>query len=391
MELFKGKKLWMPDMLADGCNRGGKETFVIYQRSDGTRQDVTYREIQQEAQALLQKLKRAGLHKGDRLAVVSAMRPWWFSLLYAALQGGYRMVCIDPGVPAGQIQSMLRQTEARAVFTTLRSFKLPMRLEGRIPVYGVEPGFPCLNGCEKVDFLLESPAPMPKDTFFILFSSGTTGENRKGVLLPHTTVTRGIEYGMSTDAGIYKKTSAYTVRKRDLMLFPPYHIAGLLCAVFDIYNNTEIIMLERLTPNALTAAIEELKPDNICTVPSMLTLLMKNSLLDQIAADYVRTVIAKGATRRRAIWCHAFRNALIPVATGFGSIISLLFAGSIIIETIFEIPGMGRLSWDALVGRDYAVFLALLALTASFQLIGNLISDVLYMIIDPRVDFGKKG
>lgn len=123
---------------------------------------------------------------------------------------------------------------------------------------------------------------------------------------------------------------------------------------------------------------------------AMLTLLMKNSLLDQISADYVRTVIAKGATRRRAIWAHAFRNALIPIATGLGPMIGLLFVGSIIIETIFEIPGMGRLSWDALIGRDYAVFLALLALTASFQLVGNLISDLLYMLIDPRIDFSKK-
>lgn len=123
---------------------------------------------------------------------------------------------------------------------------------------------------------------------------------------------------------------------------------------------------------------------------AMLTLLMKNSLLDQISTDYVRTVIAKGATRRRAIWAHAFRNALIPIATGLGPMIGVLFAGSIIIETIFEIPGMGRLSWDALIGRDYAVFLALLALTASFQLIGNLISDILYMLIDPRIDFSKK-
>ena len=124
---------------------------------------------------------------------------------------------------------------------------------------------------------------------------------------------------------------------------------------------------------------------------AMLTILMKNSLLDQISSDYVRTVIAKGASRRRAIWGHAFRNALIPIATGLGPMIGLLFAGSIIIESIFEIPGMGRLSWDALVGRDYAVFLALLALTASFQLVGNLISDMLYMVIDPRVDFSRKG
>ena len=123
---------------------------------------------------------------------------------------------------------------------------------------------------------------------------------------------------------------------------------------------------------------------------AMLTLLVKNSLLDQISADYVRTVIAKGGSRRRAIWLHALRNALIPVATGMGSVIGFMFAGSIIIETVFEIPGMGRLSWDALIGRDYAVFLALLSLTASLQLVGNLISDILYTIIDPRMDFSGK-
>ncbi len=123
---------------------------------------------------------------------------------------------------------------------------------------------------------------------------------------------------------------------------------------------------------------------------ALLTLMMKNSLLDQISADYVRTVIAKGATRRRAIWAHALRNALIPIATGFGSMFSGLVAGSIVIETIFEIPGMGRLSWDALVGRDYAVFLALLALTATLQLVGNLVSDIAYMLIDPRIDFSRR-
>ena len=166
-----------------------------------------------------------------------------------------------------------------------------------------------------------------------------------------------------------------------LDLFP----LGGLASDFDVEPSFWTAALDRVWHMALPVA---------CYVAgsfAMLTLLMKNSLLDQISADYVRTVIAKGATRRRAIWGHAFRNALIPIATGFGSMIGVLFAGSIIIETIFEIPGMGRLSWDALVGRDYAVFLALLSLTALFQLIGNLISDVAYMLIDPRVDFGAKG
>ena len=122
---------------------------------------------------------------------------------------------------------------------------------------------------------------------------------------------------------------------------------------------------------------------------AVLTLMMKNSLLDQIGADYMRTVAAKGASTRRAIWGHALRNALIPIATGFGSLLMVLFAGSVVIESVFEIPGMGRLSLDALNGRDYAVFMAILALTATAQLIGNLVSDLCYMWIDPRIHFGK--
>ena len=166
-------------------------------------------------------------------------------------------------------------------------------------------------------------------------------------------------------------------------LFDIFPLGGLV-SDFDVEPSLWTAFLDRAWHMVLPVA---------CYVAgsfAMLTILMKNSLLDQIAADYVRTVIAKGATRRRAIWCHAFRNALLPIATGFGSMIGVLFAGSIIIETVFEIPGMGRLSWDALVGRDYAVFLSLLSLTSLFQLVGNLVSDIAYMLIDPRVDFNAK-
>jgi microcin C transport system permease protein len=123
---------------------------------------------------------------------------------------------------------------------------------------------------------------------------------------------------------------------------------------------------------------------------AVLTLMMKNSLLEQIGADYVRTVLAKGATARRAIWGHAVRNALIPIATGFGGVLTIFFAGSFIIETIFEIPGIGRLSLEAITNRDYAIFMAMLSLTASLQLVGNLLSDFCYLLIDPRMHFGGR-
>ncbi|MCP4624943.1 MAG: ABC transporter permease subunit [bacterium] len=120
---------------------------------------------------------------------------------------------------------------------------------------------------------------------------------------------------------------------------------------------------------------------------AVLTLLMKNSLLEQIGKDYIRTVLAKGGSFRRAIWGHALRNSLIPIATGFGAILTVMFAGSVIIETVFEIPGMGRLSLEAIVGRDYPVFMGILSLTAILGLVGNILSDFMYVLIDPRINF----
>ncbi len=120
---------------------------------------------------------------------------------------------------------------------------------------------------------------------------------------------------------------------------------------------------------------------------AVLTLMMKNSLLEQIGRDYIRTVLAKGASLRRAVWGHAVRNALVPIATGFGSILTVMFAGSVIIEQVFEIPGMGRLSLEAIVGRDYPTFMGILALTSILGLLGNILSDFCYVLIDPRINF----
>ncbi|MCD6584200.1 MAG: ABC transporter permease subunit [Desulfobacteraceae bacterium] len=122
---------------------------------------------------------------------------------------------------------------------------------------------------------------------------------------------------------------------------------------------------------------------------AVLTLLMKNSLIEQISKDYIRTVVAKGGSFTRAVWGHAFRNALIPIATGMGGILTVMFAGSVIIEQVFEIPGMGRLSLEAIVGRDYPVFMGILSLTSILGLLGNIFSDFLYVIIDPRINFQK--
>lgn len=119
------------------------------------------------------------------------------------------------------------------------------------------------------------------------------------------------------------------------------------------------------------------------------TMLMKNSLMDNLAAEYVRTAVAKGMDFKRAIFGHAFRNSLIPIATSFGNNISLIITGSFLIEKIFNIDGFGLLGFESLVERDYPVVMGILVISAVLFLIGNILSDICVAIVDPRVKFGS--
>ena len=122
---------------------------------------------------------------------------------------------------------------------------------------------------------------------------------------------------------------------------------------------------------------------------AVMTMLMKNSLMDNLAAEYVRTAIAKGMNFRRAVFNHALRNSLIPIATSFGSNISLILTGSFLIEKIFNIDGFGLLGFESLVERDYPVVMGILVISALLFLIGNILSDICVALVDPRVRFGS--
>lgn len=120
---------------------------------------------------------------------------------------------------------------------------------------------------------------------------------------------------------------------------------------------------------------------------TVLTFLMKNSLMEEIRLDYVRTARAKGLDERSVIYKHALRNALIPILTGLGSFLTVFFAGSIIIEQVFNIDGMGLLSYKSILSRDYNVLMALIFLESLLSMVGRLISDMTYVLVDPRIDF----
>ena len=121
-----------------------------------------------------------------------------------------------------------------------------------------------------------------------------------------------------------------------------------------------------------------------------LTWLTKNSFLEELSKQYVITAIAKGASEKRVLYGHVFRNAMLIVIAGFPSaFISMFFAGSLLIETIFSLDGLGLLGYDAALSRDYPVMFATLFIFTILGLVMGLIGDLTYRIIDPRINFDK--
>lgn len=118
-----------------------------------------------------------------------------------------------------------------------------------------------------------------------------------------------------------------------------------------------------------------------------LTMLVRNSMLDVIQSDYVRTARSKGLKDQVVYYKHALRNALIPVATGLGGFLRVFLAGSLIIETIFNLDGIGLLSYQSILSRDYNVIMGITFISALLLLVGNLISDFILVLVDPRIDF----
>ncbi|MGH2575534.1 MAG: ABC transporter permease, partial [Ignavibacteria bacterium] len=117
---------------------------------------------------------------------------------------------------------------------------------------------------------------------------------------------------------------------------------------------------------------------------------MRGSMLEVIRQDYIRTARAKGLKEKTVVLKHALRNSLIPIITLFGSVFPALVGGSVIIETIFSIPGIGQLTFQALVARDYPLIMAGLVISAVMTVVGLLVVDILYAVVDPRIAFTKK-
>jgi microcin C transport system permease protein len=120
---------------------------------------------------------------------------------------------------------------------------------------------------------------------------------------------------------------------------------------------------------------------------AMLTILTKNSVIENLSQDYIKTAFAKGLPEKRVIFVHALRNSLIPISTGIGSFLGLILAGSILIEKVFNIQGMGLLAYNSIINRDYPVTMGILVISSVLMLFGNILSDMIYAWADPRIRF----
>lgn len=120
---------------------------------------------------------------------------------------------------------------------------------------------------------------------------------------------------------------------------------------------------------------------------AVLTILTKNSVIENLSQDYVRTAFSKGLSEKKVIFGHALRNSLIPISTGLGNEISLILAGSFLIEKVFNINGVGLLGYDSIIQRDYPIVMGILVISTILLLVGNIINDMIYAVVDPRIRF----
>ncbi|WP_130471065.1 microcin C ABC transporter permease YejB [Candidatus Magnetaquicoccus inordinatus] len=123
---------------------------------------------------------------------------------------------------------------------------------------------------------------------------------------------------------------------------------------------------------------------------AVMTMLTKNSFLEEISRQYVLTARAKGLSERAVLYRHVFRNAMIPLVTGFpGSFVAAFFSGSLLLETIFSLDGLGLLGYESVINRDYPVVMATLYFFTLLGLLTKLLTDLTYMLVDPRITFER--
>ncbi len=219
-----------------------------------------------------------------------------------------------------------------------------------------------------------------------------------------------LAYVISIPLGVYSAVKRGTIQDRAItfFLFALYSIPSFWLAVVLIYflgggEFWDVFPIYGiLSPGAESFPFIEKALDFLwhITLPvicltygdlAYLSRYQRGSLLEALQGDFIRTAKAKGLPESKVIFKHALRNALIPIVTILASILPAMIGGSVIIESIFSIPGIGQLGFEAILSRDYPVIMAIATISAFLTLVGILISDLAYILVDPRISFeGRK-
>lgn len=218
-----------------------------------------------------------------------------------------------------------------------------------------------------------------------------------------------LAYLIAIPIGIYSAARQYSIGDRlsTFMLFVLYSLPDFWVATMAIIFLANVEYIKIFPTSGLTT----LGSDNWSLLARMwdrlyhlilpvtasalasfafLSRQMRGSMLEVIRQDYIRTARAKGLKEKTVVLKHALRNSLIPIITLLGGILPGLIGGSVIVETIFSIPGVGQLAFQALISRDYPLIMAELVLSAVLTMLGLLVVDILYAFVDPRIAFSKK-
>lgn len=201
----------------------------------------------------------------------------------------------------------------------------------------------------------------------------------------------GIRSAIMRD-GIYDKSTTFLAYL--LISIPGFFFAYILIILVVTQLHVPVIGMETFGMTAASPLVRIMDRTWHLVLPSILgatggvavlSRYVRSQMLEIIGQDYVRTARAKGLAPETVYYKHALRNALLPFVTMFGLILPGLIGGSVIIESIFSWPGMGRMAYEAILGRDYPVILTVNFITAVLVLVGTLVSDLLYMVVDPRI------
>ena len=288
-------------------------------------------------------------------------------------------------------------------------------------LYGVDPPFPAEKPSRKFLNWLGQNAIQYKIwmTGLLHLNFGKSFKDQRPVLtriqeaLPLTLALNLIEiilvYFISSPLGVFSALRRESILDKGLMLFmfvlyslPSFWVATLLLMYLASGDHLNWFPLVGIMSDGAEDYPFWMKLGNIAwhlVLPvtamvygsfAFLTRFSRSTMLDVVKQDYVRTALAKGLPRRTVIWRHAFRNQLIPLITLMGTLLPALLGGSIIIEQIFSIPGMGKLAFESVLARDYPTIMAITTISAFLTLVSLLLSDLAYVWVDPRITFEGK-